>query len=192
MDFSNKDEVKLLVNRCLENDKNSQKVLFEKFHGKMITLALTYFNSKATAEDAVSEAFIKVFNKLNTFDNSGNIEGWIRRVVANQCVDIIRKNKRTLFQENEGFLDVVQDADEKEIKNIPVSDVLNMIHSLPAQYRAVFNLFVFEDMQHKDIAKSLGIAEGTSKSNFFRAKKSLKIKFNKLSQAVKCREELKV
>ena len=164
----NEDEI---IAGCKNNDRRAQKALYENTCKKMYAVALSYMKDEQDAQDILHDAYIKVFNRIETFNNSANIEGWIRRIVSNTAIDRIRKDKRMTrsdFIENEELGNYCNIA--AEIQNADLNSIINL---LPDGARIIFNLHVLEGYKHHEIAEKLGINEGTSKSQFFRAKKIL-------------------
>jgi RNA polymerase sigma-70 factor (ECF subfamily) len=139
---------------------------------------MRYAKDRDEAKDILQDGFIKVFQSLEKFNREGSLEGWIRRIVVNTAIDRIRKDKRSLVMSNsedlldEGVQDEVIEEDEK--MNLNMKDVIIAMQDLSPGYKAVFNLYVMEDMTHKEIAEHLGISEGTSKSNLAKAKLNLR------------------
>lgn len=125
------------------------------------------------AKDVFQEAFVIVFQKMGQYKFEGSFEGWIKRIFINKLLETLKKRKKDVL-----FLDVFDTdvVEEEELELVPIAQekLLEYIQELPDQYRMVFNLFVFEKMKHKEIAKLLQISEGTSKSNLNRAKSILK------------------
>jgi len=163
----------------MSNDRRSQEKLFRLYFGKMLAVCVRYIPDRDSAQDAVHEAFIKVFEKINVFDFKGSFDGWIRRIVVNTAIDKIRKSKNDPFRtdnENDfklGAEDPIVEKEELDILEIKAEIAMDAIGKLSPSYRAVFNLFVIEDFSHKEIAEKLGISEGTSKSNLSKAKLKL-------------------
>lgn len=125
------------------------------------------------AKDVFQEAFVIAFQKIEQYKFEGSFEGWIKRIFINKLLETLKKKKKDVL-----FLDVFDTdiIEEEELELVPIEQekLLEYIQELPDQYRMVFNLFVFEKMKHKEIAKQLEITEGTSKSNLNRAKSILK------------------
>jgi RNA polymerase sigma-70 factor (ECF subfamily) len=147
----------------------------------MLAVCLRYSTDMDQAKDILQEGFIKVFNSLDKFNRKGSLEGWIRRIMVNTAIDQIRKDKRSLtLSHSEELLDkgleVVEETeiDDDESLQLNMSHVIEAMQELSPGYKAVFNLYVMEDMTHKEIANSLGITEGTSKSNLAKAKMKLR------------------
>ncbi|MDA0973397.1 MAG: sigma-70 family RNA polymerase sigma factor [Bacteroidetes bacterium] len=166
------------VDGCLSDDRESQRQLYKTFHGKMLSICMRYAKDRDEAKDILQDGFIKVFQSLGKFNREGSLEGWIRRIVVNTAIDRIRKDKRSAVMSNsedlldEGIQDEVIVEDER--MNLDMKDVITAMQDLSPGYKAVFNLYVMEDMTHKEIAEQLGISEGTSKSNLAKAKLNLR------------------
>jgi len=162
-----------LAQKCVENDSFAQKLLFERFSRKMMGLCLRYAERMEEAEDMLQNGFIRVFDKLHTFKGTGSLEGWIRKLMINESLAYIRKYKQvktTVDMENAerlipGSLHTGETAEAK--------DLLRMIQNLPAGFRTVFNLYAIEGYSHREIGELLGISEGTSKSQYARARMHL-------------------
>jgi RNA polymerase sigma factor (sigma-70 family) len=172
----NRENVNELINGCLQNNRKFQEQLFKLYYGKMLAVCMQYTNDRDTAQEIVQDSFIKIFEKLNLFDNKGSLEGWIRRIVVNTAIDRIRKSKKDPFlidNDNDYMLGGVNPMEELE--DLKLSEekseiILEAIQKLSPAYRTVFNLYVIEEFSHKEIAEKLGISEGTSKSNLSKAR----------------------
>ena len=122
-----------------------------------------------TAEDILITAFTKIFEKIEQFKSEGSFEGWIRRIVVNEALTHLRKN-RSMYLETE--LDQVdyEPQYDRLSDHLETEDLLRMIQELPTGYRIVFNLYAIDGFTHKEIAEQLGISENTSKSQLSRAR----------------------
>jgi len=175
-------EQKTWIDRCLAGDSKSQQRLFETHYGKMLGVCMRYATDSDQAKDMLQDGFIKVFNSLDKFDHKGSLEGWIRRIMVNTAIDRIRKEKRSLvLSRSEELLDEGAELsddgvgeEEEEGLALNMTHVVEAMQELSPAYQTVFNLYVMEDMTHKEIAERLGISEGTSKSNLSKAKMNLK------------------
>jgi RNA polymerase sigma-70 factor (ECF subfamily) len=172
-------ELKEIVEGCVRNERKQQERLFKLLYGKMIVVALRYTSDRDSAEEIVQEGFIKVFDKLSMFDFKGSFEGWVRRIVANTAIDMLRKNKKMPFLSDndqdfkEGVENPMEDLEIVEQKQAQSEMALKAVQLLSPAYRTVFNMYVMEEYTHKEIAEILGISEGTSKSNLAKAKMNL-------------------
>ena len=175
----NKENLTELINGCLRNDRKSQEQLFKLFYGKMLGVCCQYTNDRDTAQEIVQDSFIKVFEKLNLFDSSGSFEGWIRRIVVNTAIDRIRKSKKDPFlTDNDNDFRLGGENPMEELENLQLTEskaelIMEALQQLSPAYRTVFNLYVIEDYNHKEIAEKLGISEGTSKSNLSKARANI-------------------
>ena len=180
-----KQELQKIIEGCVKNKRKYQKKLFDLYYGKMLGVCMRYAKNPDEAKDMVQNGFIKVFKKLEVYNFTGSLEGWIRRIMVNTAIDQIRKNKKDPFQLNEEMQisnleeNVPFEAQEAETEvKIKAENAIKAISELSAGYRTVFNLFVIEGYSHKEIADYLGISEGTSKSNLAKAKQKLRQKLS--------------
>jgi RNA polymerase sigma-70 factor, ECF subfamily len=179
---ANKAEYLEWIDGCLSNDRKAQRQLYKEFYGKMLSICMRYAGDRDEAKDILQDGFIKVFQSLDKFNQDGSLEGWIRRIMVNTALDKIRKDKRSLtLSQSEDLLDVgVQMEEEEEEEDLDermelnMKDVIRAMQDLSPGYKAVFNLYVLENMTHREIAEELGISEGTSKSNLAKAKLNLR------------------
>jgi RNA polymerase sigma factor (sigma-70 family) len=178
-EVENKEQLKAIIDGCLQNDRRSQEQLFKLFYGKMLPVCIRYVSDRDTAQEVLQEGFIKVFEKLGAFDHKGSFEGWIRRIVANTAIDAIRKSKKDPYRTDNdndfkiGAEDLMVDREEMETLDLKAEVAMEAVQKLSPAYRAVFNLYVLEEYSHKEIGAILGISEGTSKSNLAKAKMNL-------------------
>jgi RNA polymerase sigma factor (sigma-70 family) len=158
-----------LIKGCLKGDRVSQKQLYEIHSTKMYSLCYRYVKDSMLAQDILVTAFMKVFEKIGQFKNEGSFEGWIRRIMVNESLTFLRK-QRSMYVET----DLEQADREPDYDNISdhleAEDLMKMIAELPAGYRIVFNMYAIDGYSHKEIAEHLGISENTSKSQLSRAR----------------------
>lgn len=177
---------KELIAACKAGERKAQKRVYELYAGKMLYLCRRYARDQDHAKDLLHDGFIKVFLNIGKFRGEASLQTWISRIMVNNCLSAIRKDLRRGFKVE---LDKVQvpDPDEKEVelldkKPLSARDVLDALTELPLGYRTVFSLFVLDGYSHREIAKKLGISEGTSKSQLSKSKKIL---FQKLTDKVR-------
>lgn len=163
---SNEDE---LIRGCVRRERNAQKRLYDMFSSKMYALCCRYVKDSMEAEDVLVTAFTKIFDRIDQFKGEGSFEGWIRRVIVNESLTYLRRN-RSMYIETE--LEAAdREPDYQHISDhLEAEDLLNMIQELPAGYRIVFNLYAIDGYSHKEIADQLNISENTSKSQLSRAR----------------------
>ncbi|MDF2157050.1 RNA polymerase sigma factor [Algoriphagus sp. CAU 1675] len=154
---------------CLEGNPKIQRELFNKLSPKMLSICLRYIKETAAAEDVLIIAFGKVFDRIGQFQQRGSFEGWIRRIVVNECLMHLEK-ERNLFREIglENIYPVANQYNPSDL--LEWNDMVSMLNFLPSGYRKVFELFVLKGMSHEEIGKTLGISENTSKSQLSRAR----------------------
>jgi RNA polymerase sigma-70 factor (ECF subfamily) len=149
----------------------------------MMAVCLRYSGEEETARDLLHDGFIRAFTQIGSFSGKGSFDGWLRRIFVNLALENYRKEKQKYrFMEEYSYIN----ADETEtvadnsldIEDIPEKEVLDMIKNLPPGYRTVFNMYIFEEMSHREIARVLGINEAASRSQFYRAKKMLQKKIS--------------
>lgn len=175
MDLSNRDEVEKLVEKCMAGDRKAQQIFYEGFYRTMYSVCLRYASNSSEAQDLVHDGFVKAFNKLKDFKNAGSLEGWVRRIMVNNSIDVIRRRKELIIEESEQILlntpsDDLEEKEQEALLRTKAEDVIKLIQNLSPGYRTVFNMYVIEEYSHKEIAEELGISIGTSKSNLSKAK----------------------
>jgi len=173
-----------LIDGCLKEERRAQQRVYELFYGKMMAVCLRYTKNADQAKDILQDGFIKVFKSVNKFNRAGSFEGWIRRIMVNTAIDHFRRTKNSyLLLGEERSIEDFGDQDEEDILaeengedylDLKPADIINAMQKLTPAYRTVFNLYVFEELTHKEIADMLGINIGTSKSNLAKAKHNLK------------------
>jgi RNA polymerase sigma factor (sigma-70 family) len=163
-----------LVLGCLKNSRQEQRALYELFYGYGLKISFRYAQNREEATEILNDAFLKVFNKIHQYDTTQPFKAWFRRVLIHAAIDYHRvhhKLTKLIELEANHYL-------ESEELPLPIltldENVLPLLQALPPQYRLVFNLFVMEEYNHKEIAAQLGITESTSRSNLARAKEKLK------------------
>lgn len=139
----------------------------------MFAVCIQFSKDRMEAEDNLQEGFIKVFRSLGQYAGKGSFEGWMKRIFINTALEKFRKNRP--LQLVEEFPDI-EDTDINDDVLIPEEVLIEFVDQLPEKYKMVFNLYVTEEMSHKEIADLAGITEGTSKSNLSRAREILKRK----------------
>jgi RNA polymerase sigma-70 factor (ECF subfamily) len=159
-----------LIQACLRNDRNAQRKLYNAYAGKMLVVCIRYVQNQAEAEDILQEAFIKIFQNLDKFRAESTLGAWIKRIVVNTAINQIRANLHFKdMSDVRGYENQISD-DQSGIKSMQFQELIEMIRKLPKGCRAVFNLFAIEGYKHHEIAELLNITEGTSKSQYSRAR----------------------
>lgn len=161
-----------IVKQAIKGDRTAQEKLYKQFSGKMFAVCLRYFSDRMEAEDVLQEGFIKVFTHLGQYSGSGSLEGWVRRVIVNTALEKLRK-KSFLISINDNENMIAETSSNHAFSNLESMELLKLVRNLPQGYRVVFNLYAIEGYSHAEIAQTLGISEGTSKSQLARARGTL-------------------
>ncbi|GAB4198308.1 MAG: RNA polymerase sigma factor [Thermoflexibacter sp.] len=169
-----------LIADCLKGKRHAQEALYKKYSSKMLAICVRYLSDRTEAEDAMTNGFVRVFTQLENFRQEGSFEGWIRRIMVNEALAILRKKSKM-------YLEPAENADyhndyQIEEKHLEAEELLAMVQKLPTGYRTVFNLYAIEGYSHKEIAEALGISESTSKSQLNRARNMLKNELAKMDR----------
>lgn len=178
MNDLNDDSVLNLVEGCKRNDRASQKMLYEHFYAFSMRICQRYASDPDEAIEIMNDGFMKVFTKISKFNSNLSLVGWIRRIMVNTAIDYYRKNKKYRLNSN------IEDVDETKLLIEPTGnpvlsrmayeDLIKLVQKLSPAYRAVFNMYVVDGYNHKEIAEKLKITEGASKSNLSKARERMK------------------
>jgi RNA polymerase sigma-70 factor (ECF subfamily) len=167
------------IKGCGLNNRMSQKVIFSSYYGYAMSVCLRYTSKKEDAAEILSDGFLKVFKELYRFtptyaDVKSSFAAWLRKIMIYTAIDHLRKTHK--YEMNFSFQEAdveVADLDENALDRMSHAEIMAAIGKLSPSYRTILNLFVVEGFSHNEIAESLGISVGTSKSNLFKAKKQL-------------------
>ncbi|PRZ25129.1 RNA polymerase sigma factor [Flavobacterium granuli] len=168
-----------MIQLAVENNRQAQQKIYAQFSPKMLSVCRQYIKDIHQAEDIMITAFMKVFTNLKNFQHQGSFEGWIRRIMVNECISFLRVQKKIMFIEDEVYFEESFNNTESQFS---VDDIQFLIDSLPDGYKMIFNLYAIEGFKHKEIATMLEINEGTSKSQLSHARKMLQGQINKLKK----------
>jgi RNA polymerase sigma-70 factor (ECF subfamily) len=177
-----------MLQDSLLNNKTAQQFLYQTYSPKMLGVCYRYAKNRMDAEDMLQEGFIKVFAQLHQYRQEGSLEGWIRRVMVHTCINNLKKNKRfndCVDISNAAYLHSHEDFIPSIIQ---AKQIVECIRSMPVGYKTVLNLYAIEGYSHKEIAMMLEIEEGTSRSQYARAKgmlENLLIKKGIISSPIK-------
>ena len=164
-----------LIKSCRKQNAKAQRMLYDKYATAMLGLCRRYIKGDLEAEDVMIRGFMKVFTKIGLFEGKGSFEGWMKRIMINEALGYIRKNKSMYLEMNIEAADKEPDFD-KISTELEVKDLLKMVDELPSGYRTIFNLYAIEGYSHKEVSELLGISENTSKSQLSRARMHLQRK----------------
>lgn len=166
------------IANALKGNHTAMEYLYNQFSKAMYNVCIRMAGNRTDAEDILQESFLIAFDKLHQLKEAAQFGGWLKRIVVNECIKYSKKN---FYWDdwNEDWNDTMKEEDIAWMGAIEMKQIQEAIKNLPDGCRQVFNLFVLEDFSHKEIGNSLGISEGTSKSQYFRAKNILKDKLTK-------------
>lgn len=161
----------LLLERCKKKEGNAYKELYEQYAKAMFSISMRIVNNRDEAEDILQESFLKAFKDMARFDNRAAFGSWMKRVVINHSLDVVRKQKLNFISIDDA--DDIETEESEEQISYDAASIAECINQLPQGYRVILTLFLLEEYSHKEIAEMLNISEGTSKSQYNRARKKL-------------------
>ncbi|MDN5200149.1 RNA polymerase sigma factor [Fulvivirgaceae bacterium BMA10] len=173
MNLENKNILDPLIKECKKGDRKAQKKLYMLFFPYAKSICLRYTKSEDEAMEILNDGFLKIFTKLDQHLPNQSFKAWARRIFVNTAIDQYRRNtnhRHTLEIEKAD----TEFIDPEVIDRVSAEEILRIVGNLSPAYRMVFNLYVVEGYNHKEIGKKLGISEGTSKSNLAKARMKLK------------------
>ncbi len=160
-----------IIDRCKKGERKAFRELYDLYAKAMFNISYRILNNTAEAEEVLQDSFLKVFGKINSYDPAYSFGTWLKRIVINASLDVLKKRKVVFVS-----LDTIhqaQEEDQEDETEFDVEIIKKCVAELPDGYRTILSLYLFEDCSHKEIAGLLGISEGTSKSQYNRAKKKL-------------------
>lgn len=171
-------ELQALVRDCIAGNRQAQKQLYDKYAPVVYGVIRRYLYNPSAAEEVLNDTFYRVFTKLSQYSFTGPIEGWMRRIAINLITDHLRKHTKFEQEVHPEHIQETAVDEDWQVGRLAYKELLALIHQLPATQRMVFNLYVFEDMQHKEIAGQLQITENNSRWHLNDARRRLKEKIN--------------
>jgi RNA polymerase sigma factor (sigma-70 family) len=162
-----------IINGCIHKNTACQRLLFDKYAGRLLSICRRYARDTVDAEDMLQEAFIKIFANIHQYRFTGSFEGWIKKITINYCLKYLKK-KRIEFKDSTVTETELNSSIEPEIlSSLSEEELIKMISNLPGGYRLVFNLYVIEGYDHNEIAAMLDIKATTSRSQLIKARRAL-------------------
>ncbi len=163
-----------LIEGCRRNERQAQEALYKRFFPEMLRMSRRYTQCDETSCEILNIAFLKVFQKIDSFTYSGSLEGWVRRIVHNCIADYYRSNGRyrhfIIFDDHP----TGHDATTPHVTELEEKDLLRLIDGLPDTSAQVFKLYALQGFSHAEIAQTLKMSEGNSKWHLYQARKKLK------------------
>ncbi len=171
-----------LIDGCRRRNNSSRRQLYEFYARQMMGICFRYTGDKTVSQDLLHDGFLKIFESFDSFQyrGEGSLRAWISKIFTNACLGYLKKNNTLnkpvpLEEWHENNITV----EKEDFDPIPDDILIRLISELPAGYRTVFNLYTFEEMSHKEIARVMGIKESSSRSQLSRAKIILSEKIKK-------------
>lgn len=171
-----------LIAACQKGDRRAQYELYNRYSSTLYSTCLRYCGNEADAQDALQEGFTRVFRHLDRYNHSGTLEGWMRRIVINCSLTLIKKRNKHLSVEVQDYM--AADLRPTALDDLSADEIHAVICELPDGYRTVFNLNVVEGYSHKEIAELLGCGESTSRTQLLKARRMLQQLLNARNQYV--------
>lgn len=164
-----------LLEAIHSGERAALRRLYDRYSGYAMAIGLRYIPERDEVRDVIQDSFVKILTSIGQFNyrGEGSLKAWVSRIVSNRSVDYLREHQRFMMVDDIPDDPEVPDDSDVSVDPVPPDVLTAMIGRLPANYRTVLNLYVFERQPHREIARLLGIKEKTSSSIFFRAKKML-------------------
>ncbi|MGG9962238.1 RNA polymerase sigma factor [Ferruginibacter sp. SUN106] len=166
-----------VIQKAAQGDADAQAWLYQQYSKAMFNICVRMTGNIPHAEDVLHDAFIIAFKNLGSLKQAAAFGGWLKQIVVHACINHCKKTIRWNDWDEEHF-DTIADEPIEWWTTISLTEVHKQIKSLPDGCRQVFVLYAMEDNSHREIAAQLGITEGTSKSQYHRAKKLLRERIN--------------
>ena len=166
-----------LLRDCIAGDRKAQQELYNLYAPLVYAICLRYMGNSDDAKDMLQDTMVKFFQKAGEFRFQGSLEGWVKRIGVNSCLDQLKRNKAKFTMDIDNAIGISGDVNAAQ--PLETKDLLRLLGSLPEGYRTVFNLFAIEGFTHAEIADLLNISENTSKSQLFKARKCLQAKLDR-------------
>lgn len=164
-----------IVEKCKQGNRQAQFELYKLYSKAMYNVCLRMVKNDLDAEDILQTSFIDVFTKLDTFQFQSSVGAWIKRIVLNNCINFLKRNRVQLEELDDKLYNLKEEEKpDEEYIGLTVDKINRALFELPDGYRVVFSLYMLEGYDHKEIAEILNITEATSKSQFSRAKSKLR------------------
>lgn len=159
-----------LVKDCLRQKPEAQRLLYERYAKTMLGICYRYTKSLKDAEDVLQDGFVKVFTKLSQFKFEGDLGAWIRRIMVTTALNFLKKDSRYSAEMYFAEPPLHPVTEENPAVRLQAKELADMIRQLPHGYQTIFNLYAVEGYSHVEIGEMLGISDGTSRSQYARAR----------------------
>ena len=166
-----------LLRQCIAGDRKAQQGLYDLFAPTVYAICMRYMGNSDDAKDMLQDTMVKFYQKAGEFRFQGSLEGWVKRIGVNACLDQLKRNKAKFTTDIENAFGLSVDVNAAQ--PLETKDLMRLLGTLPDGYRTVFNLYAIEGFSHGEIATLLNISENTSKSQLFKARKWLQAKLER-------------
>lgn len=170
-----------LIPLIQKGDRKAFKELYEVYAPIFKGMAFRYTSDLDQCNNLIQETFIKIFKNINTYAGEGNFEGWMKRILINNCLNHIQKEKKYILESTDVVLEQASSDWNEAISSMTFDEILAIVERLPLGYKTVFNLSVLDNYSHQEIGEMLGISESASRSQLTKAKKKLKEELEKIN-----------
>ena len=176
-------ELEELIQGCIRNERTAQEKVYKLFYPRMMALVKRYIDHEMQAEEVLNNGFLRAFQKVEQYTFQGSFEAWLRKIVFHAVSDYVKQNIK--YNEKVVLVEKDQLIHKDHADRLYYNQLLELVQTLPGATRAVFNMYVMEGFSHKEIGKTLGISEGTSKWHLSEGRRILKEKIEKLNLHLK-------
>ncbi|MCE3229048.1 MAG: polymerase sigma factor [Bacteroidetes bacterium] len=163
-----------IIERCKKGDRKAFHELYDLYAKAMLNVSVRILNNTEEAQEVIQDSFLAAFENIHRYDKTHAFGAWLKRIVINRSLNVLKKRKAVFIPiEEDSHYGTGETNDEGETVEFDVNMIRQCIQELPDGYRTIFSLYLFEKYSHKEISELLNISEGTSKSQYNRAKKKL-------------------
>ena len=166
----NEDKAVQLIDRCIAGDRAAQRKMYELLAPRFFPVCIRYVGDRTVAEDVMQDGFVALFTKLHCYRGAGSFDGWARRIFINASLMYLRKNDALKMSDDISAARGLRASGESAIDMMSYNEIMAAVMEMPPGFRTVFNLYVMEGLQHKEIAEMLGITESTSRTQLSRGR----------------------
>ncbi len=165
-------ELESLIQGCVRNERTAQERVYQLFYARMMAVVRKYIDQTEVAEEIVNNGFLRAFQKINLYNFQGSFEGWIRKIVFRAVCDYVKTADKPGTQI--ALTETHEYVSSEDASRLEYDELLGMVQQLPLATRTVFNMYVLEGFNHREIREALGISEGTSKWHLSEARRQLR------------------
>ncbi|GAB4410689.1 MAG: sigma-70 family RNA polymerase sigma factor [Bacteroidia bacterium] len=163
-----------LIDACKRGDRKAQFRLYQLYARAMFNICTRMLPDRAAAEDAMQEAFVNAFGRLDSFEGRSSFGAWLKRIVINKCLSHLQRQRLPFDSLDEHHADLIDESDDEPPADLGPERIQEAIKGLPDGCRIIFTLYQLEGYDHQEISEILGVSVSTSKSQYHRAKSLLR------------------